>query len=91
MERTVTAQEIREGLSPAETELVNQWLADGKGIVVYENADLSHPEVGHRQYMTTTTFAKAPWNGTPPQTLPDYADQINWRYQLLGIYTGSTI
>lgn len=85
------ASAIKEGLRPVELELVNQWLADGKAVCVYENMDLSHPEVGHRQYITATTFAKAPWNGTPPETMPDTADRINWRYRLIGVYEGPAI
>ena len=88
---TVNPQEIKDGLGRLELELVNQWLGDGKTVVVYENRDLSHPEVGHRQYMTLNTFARAPWNGTPPEILPDTADRINWRYCLVGVYSGPAI
>jgi len=84
-------QSARAGLRPVEIELLNQWLSDGKGIAVYENRDLSHPECGHRQYMTTTTFSREPWNGTPPEILPDTADRINWRYCLVGVYDGPAI
>lgn len=81
----------RAELRPVEVELLNQWLADGKGIAIYENRDFNSPECGHRQYMTSTTFAREPYNGTPPQILPDTADRINWRYCLVGVYTGEPI
>ena len=88
---TVNPLEIKLGVRPVELELINQWLEDGKGVAVYENRDLGHPEVGHRQYLTISTFAREPWNGTPPEILPDTADRINWRYCLVGIYTGPAI
>lgn len=90
-----TAKEFKEivkaELRPVEVELLNQWLADGKGVVVYENRDFNSPEIGHRQYVTTTTFARAPYNGTPPEIMPDTADRINWRYCLVGVYEGPAI
>jgi hypothetical protein len=84
---TINPQEIKQGLDNVSLELINQWLGDGKGVAVYENQDLGHPECGHRQYLTTTTFK----DGVPPTTLPDFADRINWRYQLVGVYTGEPI
>ena len=50
------AKQIRSGLDNLSLELINQWLEDGKGVAVYENVELGHPELGHRQYLTTTTF-----------------------------------
>lgn len=79
--------QIRQGLDKPSLGLLNQWLEDGKGVCVYENVDLGHPECGHRQYLTTTTFKGA----EPPQTLPDFPDRINFRYQLVGVYTGEQL
>lgn len=84
--KTIDPQEIKQGLDSLSLELVNQWLGDGKGVAVYENVDLGHPECGHRQYLTTTTF-----KGDVPETLPDFPDRINWRYRLVGIYAGEQI
>lgn len=87
METLELAQQIKLGVRPVELELINQWIEDGKGVAVYENVDLGHPECGHRQYLTVTTFK----DGVAPETLPDFPDRINWRYRLVGIYTGPVI
>jgi len=79
--------QIRTGLDKPSLSLLNQWLEDGKGVAVYENVEIGHPECGHRQYLTTTTFT----DGVAPQTLPDFPDRINWRYQLVGVYTGEQL
>lgn len=81
---------IRAGLSPAELGLVNQWLEDGKGVAIYENVDLGHPEIGHRQYVTFGT-PKAQLAWTAPERLPDIGDAINWRYMLVGTYRGPAL
>lgn len=87
IDQAVLGAQIKGGLDKLSLELVNQWLGDGKGVAVYENMDLGHPELGHRQYLTVTTFK----DGVAPQTLPDFPDRINWRYQLVGVYTGPQI
>jgi hypothetical protein len=85
------AEQIKQGLDALSLELLNQWLEDGRGVCVYENAEIGHPECGHRQYLSTATFKKAPYNGVPPETLPDFPDRINFRYRLVGVYTGEQI
>jgi hypothetical protein len=86
MEKSISADEIRAGLDPLSLELVNQWLESGTAVAVYENVDLGHPECGHRKYLTTRTF-----KGEVPERLPDWGDQINWRYMLVGTYGGEKI
>lgn len=57
----------------------------GDGVAVYENHDLGHPELGHRQYVSYGSAQSA--LGTvdpPPQRLPDWPGAINWRYTLIG-------
>lgn len=88
---TISGSEIKAGLRPAEVELVNQWLADGKGVAVYENVDLSHTEIGHRKYVTFGTPKAQIRDETPPERLPDIGDQINWRYILRGVYRGPSL
>lgn len=34
---------------------LNAWLAEGKGIAVYENHDLGHPQLGHQRFFTYGT------------------------------------
>lgn len=84
---TIDPQEIKAGLDPLSLELVNQWLDDGRGVAVFENRDLSHPECGHRKYLSRATFKTS----EVPTTLPDFPDAINWRYQLVGVYEGPSI
>lgn len=69
------------------------WLAQGKGIAVYENADLGHPNVGEPKIVTfgpgTDTWLEGITDPIQlPQTLPDTTKEINWRYQLVGWYSG---
>lgn len=88
---TISGSEIKAGLRPVEVELVNQWLEDGKGVAVYENADLGHPELGHRKYVTFGTPRAQIRDESPPERLPDIGDQINWRYRLVGTFRGSSL
>jgi hypothetical protein len=90
MTDTEAREAIRAGLRPVELELVNQWLEDGKGVAIYENVDLGHPELGHRQYVTFGT-PRAQVGEVAPERLPDIGDAINWRYMLVGTYRGSRI
>jgi hypothetical protein len=76
--------------SDAVREAVNRWLAAGKGVAVYENHDLGHPEVGHKQFLSYGA-PEAQFEDEPPQRLPDFPTQINWRYELIGTYRGDLI
>lgn len=75
--------------SAAET--INRWISRGDGVAVYENNDLGHPGLGQKQLVSF---------GSPdaqlevsreelPSRLPDIGGNINWRYLLVAIYTGS--
>jgi len=63
---------------------VQVWLDRGDGIAVYENHDLSHPEQGHRQFVSYGSPTAQIEEDYPPKRLPDIGSKINWRYQLIG-------
>lgn len=68
------------------SEKFNAILLRGDRIAVYQNMELGHPELGHRQYISYGSTVSA--LGTvdpPPERLPDWPGQINWRYQLQGV------
>lgn len=88
--KNLDAKEIREGLDRLSLDLLNQWLENGRGVAVYENQDLGHPAQGHRQYVSFGV-KNAQVGEVPPQTLPDWGDSINWRYQLVGVYQGAQL
>lgn len=58
------------------------WLGSGYGVAVYENVDLSSPDVGSKAFLKVgkdATFKK------PPSRMPDSkAIPIAWRYYLKG-------
>lgn len=70
---------------PATEAQVGVWLARGDGIAVYENQDLGHPDLGHRQFASFGS-PEAMFPDAPPERLPDFPGQINWRYSLVGTY-----
>lgn len=78
-------------LGPDTIAQVNAWLARGDGIAVYENADLGHRELGHRQYLSYGSPAAQLEVETPPTRLPDIGGRINWRYQLVGVHRGTPL
>ena len=65
--------------------IIQKWLDRGDGCAVYENAELGHSELGHRQFVSFGSPAAQLETDTPPQTLPDIGNKINWRYQLIGV------
>lgn len=79
---------------------VNRILERGDGVAVYQNADLTHPEIGRRlTYSFGSKAAQFEDIQSPddlPTTLPDGLAQhitggINWRYQLVGTYRGEKL
>jgi hypothetical protein len=72
-------------------EQVVVWFERGDVALVYENLDLSSPEVGAFKLVSyggpaaQLEFEQYP---TYPVTLPDIGQQINWRYQLHAVYRG---
>lgn len=82
------------GFSASETVdaalLLDKALARGDALLVYENHDLGHPEVGspkivsygsNESYITEAQFP------APPPILPDTPRDINWRYALIARVT----
>src|SRR4051812_4272700 len=66
----------------------------GKGIAVYCNEDLGHPEVGHHVGLTYGTpeaqFEPKEFPDGPPEQCPDglmtkITGGINWRYRLVAV------
>ena len=78
-------------LDPRDYPVVNRWLQRGDGIAVYENHDLGHPELGHRQFVSFGSPAAQLETDTPPEGLPDIGGRINWRYRLVGVYRGELL
>lgn len=69
---------------------LNKWLREGKGLAVYENHDLGHPELGRRRFFSFGT-PDAQFTDEPPVRLPDFPTEINWRYVLVGTYRGEVV
>lgn len=99
-----TAEELALELAGAgllnHLERINCWLERGDGIAVYENVELGHPHLGHRQYVSyggpaaqlevDELVGPLTWDyKTPPERLPDIGTAINWRYRLVGYYRGN--
>ena len=63
-----------------------RWLDRADGVALYENHDLGHPELGHRQFLSFgSEAAQLPYEEAPAM-LPDIGTRINWRYALVGTY-----
>jgi len=71
--------------------VINRWLGRGDGVAVYENVELGHPDAGHRQYVSYGSPEAQLPEDPPPTRLPDLGQNINWRYQLVGIYRGERL
>ena len=69
---------------------LDRWLARGDGVAVYQNVDLSHPEIGHLQFASFGS-PEAIFPDDPPDRLPDMNGRINWRYSLIGTYRGEVL
>jgi hypothetical protein len=93
----MTGAELLESLQPAiernenVRHRVNQWLARGDGVAVYENVELGHPDAGHRQYVSFgSSEAQIPGDELP-ERMPDIGGAINWRYRFVGAYRGEAL
>jgi hypothetical protein len=71
-------------LDPEHHGTVQKWLDRGDGCAVYENAELGHPEAGHRQFISFGSPVAQIETDPPPNRLPDIGAAINWRYYLVG-------
>lgn len=76
---------------PGIWEAWNRWLAAGKGVAVYQNQDMNHPELGHKRFASFGTPEAQFEDDEPPKQLPDFPGEINWRYQLIGTYRGEPV
>lgn len=88
--RTFTADEMSRKIDPQNHDHVNEWLRRGDGIAVYENNDLGSPQLGHARFASFGSDA-AQFPGAPPELLPDFPGEINWRYTLEGVYRGTKL
>lgn len=77
--------------SPRVFDQVNAWRARGDGAAVYENHDLGHPDLGDLRIVSFGSPAALIETDTPPERLPDIGSAINWRYTLIGTYTGAAL
>lgn len=91
MPKTLSHIEARYGMDPTIIPVINRWLERGDGLAVYENHDLGHSEVGHRQYLSFGSPSAQLEMEDPPERLPDIGDAINWRYVLVGVYRGAAL
>lgn len=64
---------------------IKQWLERGDGVAVYRNEELGHPELGRMRFFSFGG-PEAFLPEKPPAILPDFPDEINWRYVLYGVY-----
>lgn len=72
------------GLDPVYWAQSQKWLDRGDGMAIYENQDIGHLQLGHRQFVSFGSTAAQLESDEPPQRLPDIGNRINWRYQLIG-------
>lgn len=82
--RTLTATEVAEIIGNEGITEANEWLARGDGIAVYQDKALDSSSVGHRRIFSFGS-PEAQFV-VPPEQLPDFPGEINWRYQLEGVY-----
>lgn len=90
-EKEFTLKEIRVILDPGHWTTVNKWLERGDGIAVYRNQAMDSSNLGHRKFVSYGSRQAQLDTEEPPQRLPDIGSQINWPYQLEGIYWGPKI
>lgn len=93
----LTAEELLDSLQKAleapqdARTVINRWLVRGDGVAVYENVELGHPDLGHRQYVSYGSAEAQIPDAFPPARMPDIGGSINWRYQLAGTYRGEEL
>lgn len=69
----------------------NRWLARGDGLAVYRNAAMDSSGCGNRKYVSFGSKEAQIETDEPPQRLPDIGNQINWMYQLEGVFRGESL
>jgi len=94
MPKTFTERELLALIeSRASQSVVRGWLERGDGCAVYRNMALDSANAGHRKFVSYGGKAaqlevddSGIPDGVPPIRLPDIGGQINWRYQLEGMF-----
>lgn len=82
---------VAEDLAQA-VENINSWITRGDKVLIYENHDLGHRELGAKKfasYGSPAALIEASQFPEPPSRLPDTTRDINWRYMLIAIYEGT--
>jgi hypothetical protein len=74
--------------APAVVAQVNEWLARGDGVAVYENVLVGDPDRGRPQLVSYGSTAAFLVTLVPPEVMPPKA---NWRYALAGTYRGAPL
>jgi hypothetical protein len=64
-------------------DLTGRWLARGDGAAVYENHDMGHRDLGLGRLISFGSPAAQIETEYPPDRLPDFPGEINWRYVLI--------
>lgn len=67
---------------------MNIWLERGDGVAIYENVELGHPGLGHKQFVSFGSPKAQLEVDDPPTRMPDIGATVNWRYQLKAVYRG---
>lgn len=62
---------------------IDRWLERGDGVAIYENHDLSHPDLGCCKIVSFGSPEAQLETTAPPARLPDIGGQVNWRYALV--------
>lgn len=82
--RIFTRGDLREVVVPEVWRVLEGWLDAGKGVAIYQNRDLGHRMVGHRQFISFGTPEAQIEDDALPTRLPDIGTSINFRYILEG-------
>lgn len=89
MPETITPDQLKNLAGPelweSSHDIIERWWARGDGVAVYTNQDLSHPDAGHKKYVSYGSAAAQLESEVPPKRLPDIGGSIGWRYQLTHI------
>lgn len=87
--KTYTAIEVAELLPPDALDKVNAWIARGDGIAVYANEAFDRSDFGSIKFVSFGSAAAQ--LVVPSEQLPSFEGEINWMYQLKGVYRGSAL
>jgi hypothetical protein len=63
--------------------LSERWLSRGDGVAVYENHDMGHRDLGLGRMISYGSPAAQIEASYPPDRMPDFPGEINWRYVLI--------